>query len=68
MARTKPLTYQEKKILVFNKMKQGLTLNEAWKEVQDDIASCIKNSKKEDINVPSKFKEAFKEIKNGKRK
>ena len=45
MGKTKPLTKQEQKILVYTKMKiKGLSYDEAWKEVKKDIAFCKKTA------------------------
>ena len=62
--KSKPFTRTELKILIFNKIKLGLSYKEAYAEVSEDIKQLNKTN-----SVPKKtkklpFKESFKELKN----
>ena len=66
-----PLTRTERKILVYNKCKEGLTYEEAYKEVEKELAYLDKMSKDKRVNGRLKsqsqsdlfFKEKFGELK-----
>ena len=64
MARIKPFSRTEKKILVYNKVKRGMSYEQACKEVEKEISECIKNSKVEKDDKPT-FKEEFEKLRNG---
>ena len=70
----KPFSKTELRILVYNKMKRGLSYEEARKEVEREILSCQENHenfKKNKINEKKEFIDEFrklKEVKNGKKR
>ena len=47
MTANKPFTRTEMKILIYNKMKNGMSYNEAMKEVNMEVGQVRENSKKE---------------------
>jgi len=70
--KSKPFSKTELKILVYNKMKNGLSYEEARKEVEREILSCQENHEKFKKNKIEEKKEIIdefrklKEAKNGK--
>lgn len=73
MARHKPFSKTEMKILIYNKVKGGMTYENARKQVAKDIEQCIQASKQlekdtavaEGKNGEKKFKEEFRKLKHG---
>jgi hypothetical protein len=60
----KPFSRTEMKILIFNKVKKGMSYEDAKKEVEKEVNLCIKNirdqRKKDQENTKNKtFKESF---------
>ena len=47
MTANKPFTRTEMKILIYNKMKNGMSYNEAMKEVNMEVGQVRENGKKE---------------------
>lgn len=66
MTKFKPFTSTEMKILIFNKVKRGMTYDQACKELEGEISECIKNSKTKK-EKPS-FKEEFEKLKDGQKR
>jgi ribosomal protein L22 len=70
MTRHKPFSRTEMKILIYNKVKNGMSYEKAKKEVSKEIASLIENSKKEKkVDEKTKcdnFQKDFKKMKDGK--
>ena len=70
MTRNKPFSRTEMKILVYNKVKRGLTHDQACKELNQEIKDIIENSKKakavekevSEVADNDNFKDAFKEL------
>lgn len=52
-------------MLIFNKVKRGMSYDQAKKELEKEIKTCIENSKTEKSEKPT-FKEEFDKLKNGK--
>ena len=63
----KPFSKTELKILVYNKMKNGLSYEEAKKEVEREILSCQENHEKfkkaKKIEEKKEFIKEFKKLK-----
>lgn len=72
MVVNKPLSKLEMKILIFNKVKNGMSYSDATKQLKGEIGSMIENSKKkkevDKRTVNEKFKDEFKKLTNGKSK
>jgi len=66
MTRNKPFSRTEMKILVYNKVKRGLTHDQACKELNQEIKDIIENSKKAKVDKKvsdnDNFKEAFQKL------
>lgn len=60
----KPFTKTEMKIMVFNKVKQGMSYKQAVNEVRKILKICNKNHKKalEQKKKPVKFKDEFEKL------
>lgn len=58
MTKHKPFSKTEMKILIFNKMKSGLSYDQAYKELSGEINQCIENSKETKKDAPD-FKKEF---------
>lgn len=56
------ISRQERKILVHNKMKEGLTYKEAYEQVAQAIEQVAKIKKKEEIVKPKDFKKDFESL------
>lgn len=65
MTRNRPFSRTEMKILIFNKVKRGMSYDQACKEVEKEISELIENSRKPKKEKPS-FKEEFNKLRNGK--
>jgi F0F1-type ATP synthase membrane subunit b/b' len=72
MTRHKPFSQTEMKMLVYNKVKQGRSYDQACKQLKKEIDAIIKNSKikheGEKKAVKDEFKEEFEKLKNGKKR
>jgi hypothetical protein len=55
----------EMKMLIFNKVKRGMSYDQAKKELEKEIKTCIENSKTKKKDNPN-FKEEFDKLRNGK--
>jgi len=75
MKNNKPFTRDEMKILVFNKMKSGMSYENACKELKSEVDQIILNNletekkekaKEKKQSKKEKFNEDFKKLKNGK--
>jgi len=64
MARHRVLSKTEMKILIFKKVKQGMSYEAAKKQLGKEIEKCIKNSKKAEKKPEKSFKQKFMEDKN----
>ncbi len=67
----KPFSRTEMRILIYNKVKKGLSYEEAKREVQKEIEHLLKNNKKMREKEKKKdkrktFKEEFAKLQNGK--
>lgn len=62
----KPFSKTELKILVFNKMKQGMSYQKAVEQVREHVKLCMKNhNDHRDKQKTKNFKEEFNNLKNG---
>lgn len=61
--RVKPLSRLEMKILIYNKVKRGMSYDDAKKELQEEIISMRENSKQleKQISLPNTISDKFKE-------
>jgi uncharacterized protein YoaH (UPF0181 family) len=72
MGKNKPFTRSEMKILVYNKMKSGLSYDEAIKQISKEVDYVVNNKKelrreqKDNKKIDKKFKEDFTNLKNEK--
>ena len=67
MTKHKPFSKTEMKILIFNKVKRGMSYDQACAELKKEISQCIENSKTEKKEKPS-FKDEFDKLRNGKKR
>lgn len=60
----KPLTRTEMKILIYKKVKEGMSYEQARKHVERDVKQCLKVFNK--AQQPKEFKEEFARLKHEK--